>query len=59
MTAYSKYTTTVVGSYSVPRWYETLGKQVESGILSNIDSIFWPAEYRSQVTWPQIREACI
>ncbi len=37
MTAYSKYTTTVVGSYSVPRWYETLEKQVESGILSNTD----------------------
>jgi len=30
MTAYSKYTTTVVGSYSVPRWYETLEKQNES-----------------------------
>ena len=33
----SKYTTTVVGSYSVPRWYETLEKQVESGTLSNTD----------------------
>jgi hypothetical protein len=24
---YPKYTTTVVGSYSVPRWYEALEKQ--------------------------------
>lgn len=29
-----KYTTSVVGSYSVPRWYEALEKQVETGALS-------------------------
>ena len=28
------YTTTVVGAHSVPRWYETLEKQVEAGALS-------------------------
>lgn len=32
--AIEKYTTTVVGAYSVPRWYEALEKQVESGALS-------------------------
>lgn len=37
MTAYEKYTTTVVGSYSVPRWYEALEKQVENGSLSKAD----------------------
>ena len=30
----NKYTTSVVGSYSVPRWYEALEKQVEAGTLS-------------------------
>lgn len=29
-----KLSTTVVGSYSVPRWYEALEKQVEAGTLS-------------------------
>lgn len=28
------YTTSVVGSYSVPRWYEALERQVEAGTLS-------------------------
>jgi 5-methyltetrahydropteroyltriglutamate--homocysteine methyltransferase len=28
------YSTTVVGAYSVPRWYELLEKQVEAGTLS-------------------------
>ncbi|MGH3090460.1 MAG: hypothetical protein ACRDSJ_24535 [Rubrobacteraceae bacterium] len=32
-----KYTTSVVGSYSVPRWYEALEKQVEAGTLSPED----------------------
>ena len=32
-----KYTTSVVGSYSVPRWYETLEKHVEAGELSAED----------------------
>ena len=31
--AIEKYTTTVVGAYSVPRWYEALEKQVEQGSL--------------------------
>ena len=31
------YTTTVVGAYSVPRWYEALEKQVEAGTLSPDD----------------------
>lgn len=37
MTAYEKYPTTVVGSYSVPRWYEALEKQLEKGSLSGAD----------------------
>ena len=28
----SKYATTVVGSYSVPRWYESLEKEVEAAV---------------------------
>ncbi len=32
-----KYTTSVVGSYSVPKWYEALEKQVEAGTLSSAD----------------------
>ncbi|MGI9048967.1 MAG: hypothetical protein ACR2GU_06305 [Rubrobacteraceae bacterium] len=32
--ALDRYTTSVVGSYSVPRWYEVLEKQVEAGALS-------------------------
>ena len=32
-----KYTTSVVGSCSVPRWYEALEKQVEAGVLSAED----------------------
>ncbi|HZD65781.1 MAG TPA: hypothetical protein VE152_06765 [Acidimicrobiales bacterium] len=31
------YTTSVVGSYSVPPWYEVLEKQVEAGALSPAD----------------------
>lgn len=34
MSKYPKYTTTVVGSYSVPRWYEAVEIQVENGTLS-------------------------
>ena len=45
MTAYPKYTTTVIGSYSVPRWYEALEKQVEAGTLSNGD--MEDAQYRA------------
>jgi len=45
MTEYGKYTTTVIGSYSVPRWYETLEKQVEAGTLSKGD--MEDAQYRA------------
>jgi 5-methyltetrahydropteroyltriglutamate--homocysteine methyltransferase len=45
MTPYQKYATTVVGSYSVPRWYEALEKQVEAGALSNTDMA--DAQYRA------------
>lgn len=45
MGIYPKYTTTVVGSYSVPRWYESLEKQVEAGVLSNDD--MKDAQYRA------------
>jgi 5-methyltetrahydropteroyltriglutamate--homocysteine methyltransferase len=34
---YPSYTTTVVGSYSVPRWYEVIEEQVEAGTLSAED----------------------
>ncbi len=34
---YPKYTTTVVGAYSLPRWYESLEKQVEVGALGKAD----------------------
>ncbi len=40
-----KYTTTVVGSFSVPRWYEALEKQVEVGALSKADMA--DAQYRA------------
>lgn len=42
---YSKYTTTVVGSHSVPRWYEAVEKQVEAGVLSKVDIA--DAQYRA------------
>lgn len=45
MIPYSKYTTTVVGSYSVPRWYETLEKQLEIGAISGVD--MQDAQYRA------------
>ena len=45
MAAYGKYTTTVIGSYSVPRWYETLEKQVEAGNLAKGD--MEDAQYRA------------
>ncbi|MDQ4062729.1 MAG: hypothetical protein M3122_02295, partial [Actinomycetota bacterium] len=32
-----RYTTTVVGAHSLPRWYETLEKQVEAGALTKED----------------------
>ncbi|MBA2375505.1 MAG: hypothetical protein M3494_05060 [Actinomycetota bacterium] len=35
--AIEKYTTTVVGAHSLPRWYETLEKQVEAGNLTKED----------------------
>jgi 5-methyltetrahydropteroyltriglutamate--homocysteine methyltransferase len=35
--ALEKYTTTVVGAYSLPRWYEVLQKQVEARALSMED----------------------
>ena len=38
MNAEPAYTTTVVGAYSVPRWYEVLERQIElAGILSPAD----------------------
>ena len=45
MTRYEKYTTTVVGSHSVPRWYEALEKEVEKGTLSRIDMM--DAQFRA------------
>ncbi len=37
MPSYEKYTTTVVGAHSVPRWYEALDGLVASGQLSAAD----------------------
>ena len=37
MALYEHYTTTVIGSYSVARWYEALERQVENGTLSKSD----------------------
>ncbi|MEJ2427731.1 MAG: hypothetical protein P8075_02235 [Deltaproteobacteria bacterium] len=45
MSASGKYTTTVTGSYSVPRWYETLEKQMEVGTLARGD--MEDAQYRA------------
>jgi hypothetical protein len=45
MTRYPEYTTTVVGSYSIPRWYEALEKQVEGGALTKADMA--DAQYRA------------
>lgn len=45
MITYSKYTTTVVGSYSVPGWYESLEKQVEAGALPEAE--MKDAQYRA------------
>ncbi len=45
MAPYAPYATTVVGSYSVPRWYETLEKEAEAGRLSRPDMS--DAQYRA------------
>jgi 5-methyltetrahydropteroyltriglutamate--homocysteine methyltransferase len=37
MPRYERYTTTVVGAHSVPRWYEALDRQVTLGQLSPAD----------------------
>lgn len=37
MSYYAPYATTVVGAYSVPRWYEVLERAVEDGSLSRAD----------------------
>jgi 5-methyltetrahydropteroyltriglutamate--homocysteine methyltransferase len=45
MAVYGKYTTTVVGAHSVPRWYEALEQLVEAGVLSKADMT--DAQYRA------------
>ena len=37
MPQYEKYTTTVVGAHSVPRWYEAMDRMVSAGQLSPAD----------------------
>ncbi|MFB6260246.1 MAG: hypothetical protein ABEJ96_05480 [Thiohalorhabdaceae bacterium] len=37
MSYYTPFATTVVGSYSVPRWYEALEREVETGHLSRAE----------------------
>ena len=44
MAAYPKYTTTVIGAYSVPRWYEPLDRLVTMGQLLPEDMA--DAQYR-------------
>jgi 5-methyltetrahydropteroyltriglutamate--homocysteine methyltransferase len=45
MPQYGKYTTTVVGAHSVPRWYEALDRLVTMGQLQPAD--FADAQYRA------------
>lgn len=45
MTAFAPYATTVVGSYSVPRWYEVLERDIEVGRMAREDMI--DAQYRA------------
>jgi len=45
MPHHRKYTTTVVGAHSVPRWYEALDRLVTLGQLSPAD--FADAQYRA------------
>jgi len=45
MARYSRYTTTVVGAHSVPRWYEALDRLVTLGQLSPAD--FADAQFRA------------
>jgi 5-methyltetrahydropteroyltriglutamate--homocysteine methyltransferase len=45
MPHYRKYTTTVVGAHSVPRWYEALDRLVALGQLSGAD--FADAQFRA------------
>jgi 5-methyltetrahydropteroyltriglutamate--homocysteine methyltransferase len=45
MPHHRKYTTTVVGAHSVPRWYEALDRLVTLGQLSPAD--FAVAQYRA------------
>jgi 5-methyltetrahydropteroyltriglutamate--homocysteine methyltransferase len=39
MTHYPKYTTTVIGAHSVPRWYEAMDRLVSSGQIASGDFI--------------------
>src|SRR3954468_20983328 len=45
MPRYPKYTTTVIGAHSVPRWYETLDRLVTLGQLQPAD--FADAQFRA------------
>jgi 5-methyltetrahydropteroyltriglutamate--homocysteine methyltransferase len=45
MPSYRKYTTTVIGAHSVPRWYEALDRLVTMGQLSAAD--FVEAQFRA------------
>ena len=45
MRSYPKYTTTVIGAHSVPRWYEPLNRLVALGQLSTAD--FADAQFRA------------
>src|ERR1700676_3857717 len=45
MAEYPRYTTTVIGAHSVPRWYEALDRLVTLGQLSTAD--FTDAQFRA------------
>jgi len=45
MSGYARYTTTVVGAHSVPRWYEAIDRLVSLGQLSPAD--FADAQFRA------------
>jgi 5-methyltetrahydropteroyltriglutamate--homocysteine methyltransferase len=45
MLRYEKYTTTVIGAHSIPRWYEAMDRLVAAGQLSTAD--FTDAQFRA------------
>ena len=51
MPHYPKYTTTVIGAHSVPRWYEAMDRLVTSGQLSPGDFADAQLGLRKRPSW--------